>query len=607
MSDQSEKSKQKEVSPLDSKVREASEFETKEAGLHNQENKKIHDQTQAKHKIEHSATDLMGLQTNRETMGLEDRKKGIVYTGAGLVPMVPDDSTRSYAEKLKAIKPVKTEAELEERKGAATLSWMKEKGLIASTPPNFMSALTPQMRADVIAAFQKGGQVGERSINETAEDILRKTAQGHIDAIKFPIDLVIAAGKGLWAILEFEHDLMFDPERALKTAETAGDNIGKALVVGIELWAGGSKYVSDVQKTGDYKKPFQTLGVAINNWYDGLTPGDQMHAMAIISTGFGMGAAAGELRRLSKPGAFVEFIQEATQALPKNPEAQAKAAESIKKLIEIFSRSYVGKLRTAGGPAIDVADDMLYMERRAYKSPKTGRELTPGKAAEEAGFDKQTFQKLGPLEKVEQLIKKGFKLIEPKQYHIDGCEKPLSEAAMAKHLKIEKDGLRAMTSEQLEAKGITVIEPVNGRLPINWEWAGKNYPFAEKHPEIFNMLQKEYPEFAEKLKDGIKFTKDGYPEFKPFSLRKFSFKHPFQTREKDFFEADKNFWPDIKTAAEGEARRRALGLTWHHMEPRPGEPPTMFLLPTILHDSVKHSGGIAAKIGNQLKITNQSR
>ncbi len=610
--------------PLDSKVREASEVESREAGLHNEENKKIHELTQSVHNIEHSASDLMIPPANRQAMGLEDREKGIVYTGAGLVPMVPDHSTRSYAEKLMAIKPAKTESELEERKGAATLSWMKEKGMIAPassadsldgsnnlpamnkdesvyykvnknpghtlieggiqeqhqieelppSPPNFMKALSPEMRAGVIAAFQKGGQVGEQAINETAEDILQKTAQGSIDTIKAPLDMVIAAGKGLWGILEFERDLMFDPERAQKTAATAGDYIGKALVAGIVLWAGGSKYVSDVQQKGDYKQPFRDLGVAINNWYDGLTPGDQMHAMAIISTGFGMGAAAGELRRLSKPGAFVEFVQETAQALPKNPEAQAKAAESIKKLIEIFSRAHARKLSTAGGPAIDATDDMLNMQRRIYKSPKTGREITLGKAAEEAGIDKT----LSPVEKVKELLRKGWDLIEPKKYHVDGCAKPLSEAEMAKSLNKEISELRAMTAEELEANGITAIEQVNGAFPRNWKLAGKVIPLDKK---FVKELVDKYPKLSGKgLENGIEFAKNGYPRFSEFA--KYSVEFP------DKFSGDRKLDAKLANAFLG-LKETPKGYTWHHCS----DQKTLELIPAPLHEKIRHSGGHA--------------
>lgn len=235
---------------------------------------------------------------------------------------------------------------------------VETKHIAEPPPPNFMAAMTPEMRAGIIKAFQGAPAVADQSLNATTDDILKQTAEGYIDVVKFPVDVTVAACKGLWGILEFERDLMIDPERAQKTAATAGDYIGKALVAGVKLWAGGSEYASQVSQSGDYRRPFQDLGNAINKWYDGLTPGDQMHVMASISGGFGLSAAAGQLRQLAKPGAFVQFMEEAAQTVPKNPEAQQRAAETVKKLIESFSKSPVGKLATVDGPAVDATEDM---------------------------------------------------------------------------------------------------------------------------------------------------------------------------------------------------------------------------------------------------------
>lgn len=414
MTDQAEKLDKTKETALDSKVREASEVETQEAGLHNEENKKIHDQTQARHKIGHSATDLMIPNQAQQGASLEmvDEEGGYVLTGKGYKPLVPDDISKSFGEKLRAIPEVNDPALLPDKVADATIEYWQAKGMIPDSstsledlqeqcgynpedpnngsdslpamtedeatyyrvhkqpghtmleggiqerhkvdeppPANFMAALSPEMRAGVIAAFQKGGQVGQQTIHETTDDILRKTAEGYIDTIKAPIDVAIAAGKGLWGILEFERDLITNPERAQQTAATAGDYIGKALVAGIKLWGAGSEYAADMQQKGDYGRPFQDLGNAINKWYDSLTPGDQMHAMATVSAGFGLGAAAGQLRQLAKPGAFVQFLEEAAQAVPKNPEAQAKATESVKKLIQAMSSTQPGLQPALAGEA----------------------------------------------------------------------------------------------------------------------------------------------------------------------------------------------------------------------------------------------------------------
>lgn len=454
--------------------------------------------------------------------------------------------------------------------------------------------LTPEQRQKFIESMSNaGGDIAKQSINETSDDILRKTAQGYIDTavglVKFPLDVAVATGKGIWGIAEFERDLMIDPERAQKTAATTGEYIGKALVAGVKLWAGGSEYANQINQSGDYRRPFQDLGNAINKWYDALTPGDQMHAMATISAGFGLSAAAGQLRQLAKPGAFVQFLEEAAQAVPKNPEAQAKAAESVKKLIQAFSRSNVGKLATAEGPAIDKADDMLNMEKRIYKSAETGQELSAAKAAEKSSLSREAFDKLSIKDQIKALAKKGWDLIVPKKYHIDGCKQPLSEAQMAKKLDVSKDKLRSMTVEELAKEGVTPIEPVNGANPRNWKLAGKTYDFAKKHPETYEVLRKQFPEFAEAIKDGIKFTKDGYPDLSPFRKAEYIFDHSFTTRTSDFLEADKSIWPHIKTAQEGNDLRAKYGLTWHHHQ----DGRTLQLVPTELHDKVKHTGGFA--------------
>lgn len=415
MTEQTEKLKQpKKETTLDSKVREASEVETGEAGLHSEQNQKIHDETQTRHKIGHSASDLLvPNQDQRATLEMVDEEAGYVLTGRGYKPLVPQDISETFRAKLKDLPEVEDPAQLPEQIAKATFEYMSDKGLVPKEltkarngqshtallakhgvcfnpddpnngsdslpainaeqtvnyrirerssngmrietgieqrhrttdprPENIMAALSPEMRAKVIEAFQKGGQVGEHAIHETTEDILKQTAQGYIDTavdvVKFPVDVLFAAGKGLWGILEFERDLMFNPERAQQTSASAGDYIGKALIAGVRLWNTGSEYASDVQQKGDLRRPFEDLGNTINKWYDSLTPGDQVGIIARISAGFGIGAAASQFTRLAKPGAFVQFLEDAAQAVPKDTKTQKHAAETIKKLIESITQS----------------------------------------------------------------------------------------------------------------------------------------------------------------------------------------------------------------------------------------------------------------------------
>lgn len=109
-----------------------------------QKNRAIYDQTQQVHKIGDSASNLLipkhetdQVNTNAKTsdteaakgrqLGIVDEQRGIVHTGAGVLPHLPENITASYGENLKAIKPTKSEMELQDKVAQATLSWMRGK------------------------------------------------------------------------------------------------------------------------------------------------------------------------------------------------------------------------------------------------------------------------------------------------------------------------------------------------------------------------------------------------------------------------------------------------------------------------------------------------
>ncbi|MBS1998651.1 MAG: HNH endonuclease [Cyanobacteria bacterium SZAS LIN-2] len=285
-----------------------------------------------------------------------------------------------------------------------------------------------------------------------------------------------------------------------------------------------------------------------------------------------------------------------------------KGVQAIKKSVVEFFPGRGGGLRPAfaaeaagsgeamasGGRTFldELSEDYI---RRLYRSPKTGRVMTPGSAAADAGIKGM----LTPVEKMQALIAKGWQVIEPKAYHVAGIEGPLTEAAMANRLKVSEDTLRAMSSAVLKDKGITVIEPVDGRLPVYWGWAGKYYPFAKLHPVKCQELCSKYPKMKDALMKGVRYTENGYPDFEPFSLREVQLEHPFGTRADDFLEADKLYWPSVKTRADGEIMRKMHQLTWHHVEAKPGQPPTLQLVPRAVHEAAKHTGGIAAEKGRK--------
>ncbi|MBZ0185829.1 MAG: hypothetical protein K8F91_06205, partial [Candidatus Obscuribacterales bacterium] len=145
MTDQAEKFKPKEVTPLDSKVREASEVETQEAGLHNEENKKIHDQTQVRHKIGHSATDLMiPNQTAGPSLEMVDEEAGYVLTGKGYKPLVPEDISKTYKAILQDIPEVQDPALLPDKVAEATIEYYRAKGMIPDEATSSLEDLQQQ-------------------------------------------------------------------------------------------------------------------------------------------------------------------------------------------------------------------------------------------------------------------------------------------------------------------------------------------------------------------------------------------------------------------------------------------------------------------------------
>ncbi|MFC3962589.1 HNH endonuclease [Nocardia jiangsuensis] len=114
----------------------------------------------------------------------------------------------------------------------------------------------------------------------------------------------------------------------------------------------------------------------------------------------------------------------------------------------------------------------------------------------------------------------------------------------------------------------------SGRLPANYEHAGKNYP-ASKLPAD---LQTKYPK-------GVDFTPDGFPDFSPYAIHTVRFPAPgFRGNNGSDF-----------TAANQLAglRRQPRGYTWHHHQ----DGYTMQLIPMDLHANVRHAGGVAIKKG----------
>ena len=113
----------------------------------------------------------------------------------------------------------------------------------------------------------------------------------------------------------------------------------------------------------------------------------------------------------------------------------------------------------------------------------------------------------------------------------------------------------------------------SGRYPANYRWAGKVYRGKMWTPE----LQGKYPQ-------GVRFTRDGFPDFGPYVHTNPStgrpvqvvFTNGFSGRSADFAKANRLFDPPD-------------GYTWHHHQ----DGKTLQLIPTDLHEAIRHGGGIA--------------
>lgn len=114
---------------------------------------------------------------------------------------------------------------------------------------------------------------------------------------------------------------------------------------------------------------------------------------------------------------------------------------------------------------------------------------------------------------------------------------------------------------------VGVPKKINGRLPINSEYAGKIFHFK-------GFMKSKYPH-------GIPFNNHGFPDFSRYVIKKVDIK-PTGNRAADFILADKITNITKKYRVDNK-------LTWHHHE----NGTTMQLIKTELHEAVRHTGGFA--------------
>lgn len=138
-------------------------------------------------------------------------------------------------------------------------------------------------------------------------------------------------------------------------------------------------------------------------------------------------------------------------------------------------------------------------------------------------------------------------------------------------LKIVKKGVKVVDvisdgSKKVKLKlsdGSTIDYPTSSIM--NYKYAGKTY-------YLTGDLAKKYP-------NGVKFSKKGFPDFSPYSIKRVAVEGMNGDRRHDARLANK---------AAGYAKTPD-GYIWHHVE----DGINMELVPKDLHETVKHTGGAA--------------
>jgi A nuclease of the HNH/ENDO VII superfamily with conserved WHH len=139
-------------------------------------------------------------------------------------------------------------------------------------------------------------------------------------------------------------------------------------------------------------------------------------------------------------------------------------------------------------------------------------------------------------------------------------------AALKRSAKDVAARQRLATAEMAEEAA--TVKPVAGRLPVNHEFAGKQFP-AGRLPAKYRAK-------------GVKFTPDGYPDFAPHARQ--------LPNGKNYVEIELTG----SRAADIAAANKKAGLLrevkdyiWHHAE----DGRRMYLVPKELHEAVRHTGG----------------
>ncbi len=158
------------------------------------------------------------------------------------------------------------------------------------------------------------------------------------------------------------------------------------------------------------------------------------------------------------------------------------------------------------------------------------------------------------------------------------AEGAVSQAGFAQAIK-QKYGLDDEQASIVSAAALSAmggvgfnsrIRPVNDRAPINSKYANTTIPLKDLPEKI-----------REKYPHSVHFNGAGFPDFSRYSIKNVVIE-PGRSRKVDYRRAD-------IAAGYNSEKPRPKGYIWHHNE----HVGYMQLVPSDLHEAVKHTGGIA--------------
>ena len=216
--------------------------------------------------------------------------------------------------------------------------------------------LTPEDLRKLAKAFEAAGPAAESSISQTTQEILVRTGESSRDTMLAGINLVVG-------LLKYDRDLLFNPEQAREDAGKAGEALGLLLLAGAQFSVGISMTADEAKQTGDYSLPLRRTVEVVNRWYEKQSPAEQMAIMSEICAGFGISAFSAEANKLKKPGAFMAFLQEGLEVLPRNPEAERKALEALTGVLKdrepLRQAAGIGVIEKAGDAVKEIQEKGL--------------------------------------------------------------------------------------------------------------------------------------------------------------------------------------------------------------------------------------------------------